>query len=928
MPPPDTASPANSPNSAASTAGWRQRILSQGVSWYYAAALCLLLAAAVTRFYQLPEHTLHYDEASVVVNVRGVDFTSLLYNIRHRDTSPLLMPLILYGVQRSDGSVLAIRLPAATASVLTIALILFLLPRWGIPRWAALLAALLAAVSPHAILHAQDARIYGVDALVATLLIAGLLAYLHRGHKILLAAAMFLAPLVWYGLLLFGAAILATALLAPKTGAAAPVEYTPPPPTLNPLRRRPARLWHWLGTRLKRRKYLALPAGLFLSSALLNYLLILRYQIMARGYGRGKDTYLQDYYYPWPLNPLDALDWWSDRSYALLNYHLPDLVALAAMAAFGLVLLTSWRRRQWDAVTILALFALAFAAFATLLRLYPLGGLRQCLYLGPIIFLTAGLSLHRVAANPWFCRFRSWLSAALLAALAGAILFTGVAELRAENPYAEHNNFARHLYILPAEVQDHDLVYAAEGALDMMKFYFPDKPPNYYYGGKCTWRYPAALEECIAEITAAVRLHPDDPARLWLLLFNSRSHIEYQLLDWVEQGYAAPIANEFSADTFLYRLPPTHPILSEARQFRNELRQLRDSLQTATPAARGEFDLYIRGQTLYYHKEPCTAADTTGWFDVDITPVSVSDLPAAHRSAGIDHRDFEFPQRGAVFDGQCLAAVELPDYPIADIALSRFVAGDYLWQTDLDLKPAYYRAAYRSLIAGEPALNAVFAVYLQSNTLHYYKEPCAPADAEPRFFLHLIPIDPADLPDERRQYGVDNMDFDFSERGAVFDGKCLTSIPLPDYPFTEIRTGQFILGGNRLWEGSFPVDQTNYYRAAYAAITAGQPAARSSTFDLYRDSSKLHYAKEPCAPADTEPRFFLHLIPQDAAHLPPERQEHGSLNRDFDFAERGAIFDGKCLAILPLPDYPLTEIRTGQFTPAGRLWDATLPGQP
>ena len=921
MPPPDTAFPANAPDSAANPAGWRPRLRLLSFSWYYAAALCLLLAAVLTRFYQLPEHTLIYDEANVVTNARG-DFEQLLYNTRYRDTPPLLMPLLLYGVQRSDDSVLAVRLPAATASVLTIALMLFLLPRWGVPHWAAFLAALLAVLSQPAIFHAQDARIYSVDALVAALMIAGLLAYLHRGHKTLLAVAMFLSPLVWYGLLLFGAAILATALLAPQAGPAAAT--APLHSARNPLRHYPALLCRWLWRRLHQRKYLALPAALFLAAALLNYLLILRYQIMARGYGLARDTYLSNYYYPGGFDPGLLLSWLTNRFWHLLLSHLPELVAVLAAAAFALLLAASLWRRQWDALTILALFTAAFAIFAVLAGGYPLGGLRQNLYLGPVIFLTAGLSLYRVADNPLFRRFRNWLPAALLVALAGIILITGAAALRADNPYAERNNFARHRLILDAGVPTDDLVYIAEGAVDMTRFYLPEKPANYYYGRNCTWSVP--LDDCIADLTAAVRLHPDDPARLWLLILTSGNPIEPKLHDWAKQGYAAPIANEHQGDTLLYHTTADHPLLSETRQFKNELRQLRADLQTATPTAQGEFDLYIQNQTLYYHQEPCAPADTTGWFNVDITPVSVSDLPAERRAASIDHRDFEFPQRGAVFDGQCLAAVELPDYPIATIAVSRFVAGEYLWQTDLDLKPDYYRTAYRELIAGEPTLNAAFAVYLQDNTLHYYKEPCAPADTELRFFLHLIPIDPADLPAERRQHGVDNLDFDFAERGAIFDGKCLTSIPLPDYPFTEIRTGQFILGGDRLWAGSFPVDQTDYYRAAYAAITAaGKPAARS-TFNLYQDGSKLYYAKEPCAPADTEPRFFLHLVPQDDAHLPPERQEHGSLNRDFDFAQRGAVFDGKCLAILPLPDYPLTEIRTGQFTDAGRLWDLTLPG--
>ncbi len=113
--------------------------------------------------------------------------------------------------------------------------------------------------------------------------------------------------------------------------------------------------------------------------------------------------------------------------------------------------------------------------------------------------------------------------------------------------------------------------------------------------------------------------------------------------------------------------------------------------------------------------------------------------------------------------------------------------------------------AYWSIPAGEPAVRSNFDIYLHENTLTYVKEPCARADTEATFFLHLIPIDANDLPDRRRQYGFDNLDFDFDERGVIFDGKCMTRVPLPEYDITRIVTGQYVvrrvLGGfKRFWE--------------------------------------------------------------------------------------------------------------------------------
>ncbi len=101
----------------------------------------------------------------------------------------------------------------------------------------------------------------------------------------------------------------------------------------------------------------------------------------------------------------------------------------------------------------------------------------------------------------------------------------------------------------------------------------------------------------------------------------------------------------------------------------------------------------------------------------------------------------------------------------------------------------------------QPALRSDFDVYLSENTLTYVKEPCAPADTEARFFLHLIPVDVNDLPDQRKQHSFDNLDFDFDVRGVIFDGKCLAVVPLPEYDVAAIITGQFVPRQEPIWEG-------------------------------------------------------------------------------------------------------------------------------
>ena len=166
---------------------------------YYAACVVLLVAAAGLRFHDLSEHQLRFDEAAAANYSKGT-FSETISNTRYHNSSPILYPLVLYAVQKVESTIFSVRIVPALASVLTIALMLFLLPRLGVARGAAFLAGLLATLSIAAIEHAQDAREYSIDALVALLMVAGLLRYLRDGRTILLCVFLFLAPLLQYGL--------------------------------------------------------------------------------------------------------------------------------------------------------------------------------------------------------------------------------------------------------------------------------------------------------------------------------------------------------------------------------------------------------------------------------------------------------------------------------------------------------------------------------------------------------------------------------------------------------------------------------------------------------------------------------------------------------------------------------------------------------
>ena len=215
-----------------------------------------------------------------------------------------------------------------------------------------------------------------------------------------------------------------------------------------------------------------------------------------------------------------------------------------------------------------------------------------------------------------------------------------------------------------------------------------------------------------------------------------------------------------------------------------------------------------------------------------------------------------------------------------------------------------------------------FAVYLRENRIIYYKQPCTAAATAADFRLHLRPVDIANLPPERRELGFVNADFPFHTYGLRLGDACIAGRELPDYPILAIRAGQSRPDGELLWESRLFLNPT----AAIQGGEWGPPLARN-VFDLYRQGNNLAYLKEPCRPADTAARFFLHLTPPTRYALPPERRPYGFASRDFNFADYGIRTDNTCLALRELPDYALRSLRTGQFQQDGReLWQVELAG--
>ena len=347
------------------------------------------------------------------------------------------------------------------------------------------------------------------------------------------------------------------------------------------------------------------------------------------------------------------------------------------------------------------------------------------------------------------------------------------------------------------------------------------------------------------------------------------------------------------------------------------------------PIIRADYKVYLEGQRLTFVQENCPPGGGDVWFGVRIFPHYPEVLPPHKWNSG---SYVTFQTNRVRLDDICLAVLQLPDYAQGDLILMQRDLAHYIpvgapvWAELYSLS----RPGLRELIAehrrkSPPAAGpAAFDVFIDRdagrNRLLYAKRDCTRAEYETRVTLHITPANPADLPAYRRDSGFENRDFPIDWYGGRPGGDCVAIVPLPYYPIAAIRTGQ----ANRWEVNLYPLTAPDTLRATYAALADSQPAIRA-VFDLYLQDNQLIYLRETCAAADTAANFFLHIIPADIADLPAERQAAGFANLDFAFDRWGGQFEGKCLATVPLPDYPIKEIRTGQhILGQGQLWAAEL----
>jgi hypothetical protein len=111
----------------------------------------------------------------------------------------------------------------------------------------------------------------------------------------------------------------------------------------------------------------------------------------------------------------------------------------------------------------------------------------------------------------------------------------------------------------------------------------------------------------------------------------------------------------------------------------------------------------------------------------------------------------------------------------------------------------------KAMLAGDTAWaeaseKGVFGVYLSGDKVTYIKANCTSDDLKIDLFsLNAFAQNVNALPEDRRQYGFQSLDFLFSDTGYRIENMCIAVVALPFGRASRIITGQYKLPEGAVW---------------------------------------------------------------------------------------------------------------------------------
>jgi uncharacterized membrane protein len=458
--------------------------------------LLITVIAIALRWYHIDQRSLWHDELVTANNSNGT-LQEALDKTRSTSSAPALHPIILQIVERFSDSPLAVRLPSLLAGVLAV-LVLVVATRRSVSMRGAVYAGLIIALSSSQIHYSQEVREYSLSVLAAALMLLVYMEYTRNKSRewplLVLCTLLLVVPFVQYGLVLFGVSIVGAMLV---------VRYAQ-------------------GANLRRMVIEGGAAGLSIGAGGLGSLLLtLRHQMYLFGMQVDRGFYYN------PEKHHNFLIFLANKTLALFSFvYLGPLLLGLIIPALIIYGWDAFKSRTWDPIIIVTLMSLVVAIFMAMLHLYPYGGMRQCIYLAPVLVLVAASALDHFGEL-----FSTSHKNVVLVAIVVAILLAAKMDIldSRTNPYSVKEDIKPVLTELTRSIHPDDqvyLYYSAKPAFEFYKF----RSGRLIYGRS----HHADLGDYVTEIQESV---DRETGRLWLVFTHVMNNEDSVILQGLDQDW-------------------------------------------------------------------------------------------------------------------------------------------------------------------------------------------------------------------------------------------------------------------------------------------------------------------------------------------------------------------------------------------------------
>jgi len=443
----------------------------------------LVLLGTALRGYHLGHHSLWYDEAIFFHTVQGSWRDILAINVATNSSGPLY-PLFLGLITGPDANEAVLRFPALVAGVVAIPLSYVLARRFTTPRFA-LLTPLLVSIAPTQIQYSQEVKEYALTFCIAICILLSFARFLSRqsaGRALVLGLTISIGMAIHHGIMVFVAALNLFCIF----------EFWRNKRPLSAFR-----LW-----------FFAQFPGLATVAAV--YVTTISGQL-----GPGnmvKLGFLADRY--WDGTGTGIVSLLAGPGASIINFAFPGWI-MATLVVCGAAYIVL-RRATVAAGFLVA--PVALTAIFALLGLYPYGGIRQDMYLLPMIYVCAAIGLEALSAG--LARFaRPHRITAVIWILVGLMALQGL-RLSYQHLQSTGSESMRPIVAkLTEQLRPGERIYVHSSAIPAYEYYWAARAEPWTKGADHSPGYGPA--ERIAGQLKVVQNELDnlveDPGTLWLV---------------------------------------------------------------------------------------------------------------------------------------------------------------------------------------------------------------------------------------------------------------------------------------------------------------------------------------------------------------------------------------------------------------------------